>query len=77
MKLIKSTRKIRCEMGACRRLADYTIAMDRVGIRSNIHVCGDCLKELYGLIGEQIIPKSLETAVRQSRRSESALKEWK
>lgn len=74
MKLIKGTRKIRCEMGACRNLADYTISMNRVGIRSSIHVCNECLKELYGLIGETIIPKSIETAVKTSRKKETTIK---
>lgn len=54
MKLVKGTRKIRCEMGACRRLADYTVVMDRVGIRSNIHICKDCLEELHSLIDKDL-----------------------
>lgn len=77
MKLIKSTRKIRCEMGVCRKLADYTIAMDRVGIKSNIHVCKDCLGELYSLIGEHVIPKSIETAACQSAKNKFVIKEKK
>ena len=42
--------------------AEYSIKMDRVGIRSQIHVCSDCLNELYKVIGESVIPKSVETA---------------
>ncbi|MBR2967474.1 MAG: hypothetical protein IKC35_01690 [Clostridia bacterium] len=62
MQLIKAKHKIKCEMGVCKNTAEYSIKMDRVGIRSQIHVCSDCLNELYKVIGESVIPKSVETA---------------
>ena len=62
MQLIKAKHNIRCEMGVCRNKAEYSIKMDRVGIKSQIHICGNCLKELYKVIGESIVPKSIETA---------------
>lgn len=65
MKLIKENVKIRCEMGACKNFATHSIKMDRVGIRSHIHVCDQCLSELYTLIGNEVVPKSIETAKRK------------
>ncbi len=62
MQLIKTKHKIKCEMGICKNNAAYSIKMDRVGIRSQIHVCESCLNELYRLIGESVVPKSIETA---------------
>lgn len=62
MQLIKTNHKIKCEMGVCKNNAAYSIKMDRVGIRSQIHICEGCLNELYKTIGETIIPKSVETA---------------
>lgn len=62
MELVDAKCKIRCEMGACKNLASKTIKMSRVGIKSSLHVCDDCLKELYALIGANVIPKSIETA---------------
>lgn len=53
MKLIKNEQKIRCEMGVCHNFADYSIALDRVGIRSRIHICKDCLGELKRVIDEE------------------------
>ncbi len=53
MKLIKNNQKVRCEMGVCRNLADYSITLDRVGIKSRIHICKDCLNELKRIIDEQ------------------------
>ncbi len=49
-------------MGVCKNNAAYSIKMDRVGIRSQIHICESCLKDMYKLIGESVIPKSVETA---------------
>ncbi len=62
MQLIKTKHKIRCEMGVCKNNAAYSIKMDRVGIRSQIHICESCLREMYKIIGESVIPKSVETA---------------
>lgn len=68
MELLENKCKIRCEMGACKNLATRTVKMSRVGIKSSIHVCDDCLKELYGLIGGALIPKSIETAAKKGKR---------
>ncbi|MBQ4049588.1 MAG: hypothetical protein IJD07_02935 [Clostridia bacterium] len=69
MKLEKNTRKIKCEMGACKNNADYTIGLKRVGLKNSIHVCEACLKELYELTGALIIPKSVETAKEKRRKN--------
>lgn len=61
MELEKASYKIRCEMGACKNMASHTIKMCRVGIRSRIHVCEACMTELYALIGQELVPKSIET----------------
>lgn len=70
MELIDVKNKIRCEMGACKNMATKTVKMNRVGVKSRIHVCDECLKELYGLIGSNLIPKSIETAAKKGNRSE-------
>ncbi len=62
MELIENKCKIGCEMGACKNRATKTIKFNRVGIKSRLHVCDSCLKELYSLIGAQCVPKSIETA---------------
>lgn len=65
MELITTNCKIKCEMGACRNYAQHTIKLSRVGIKSRIHICEICLGELYALIGQTRIPKSIETAVKK------------
>ena len=69
MELEKTSCKIRCEMGACKNMAAYTVKLSRVGIRSRLHVCEACLSELYGLIGQTVIPKSIETVTKKGKAS--------
>ena len=68
MQLTEIKHNIKCEMGACKNNAKFSIKMDRVGVRSRIHVCEKCLGELYALIGQNVIPKSVETAKRKEAR---------
>lgn len=65
MELIDTTYKIRCEMGACKNFATKTIKLNRVGIKSRLHVCDACLKALYTCIGSSLIPPSIETAAKK------------
>ena len=62
MELVDTAYKIRCELGACKNMAAKTIKFKRVGIRSCVHVCESCLKELYACIGATLIPPSIETS---------------
>ena len=67
MKLTNTPYKIRCEMGVCKNFASKSIISERVGIRSNLHVCSQCLIELYKLIGATVIPSSIETLAKKGR----------
>jgi hypothetical protein len=62
MELEKTKVRIRCEIGACKKPADYTVKLSRVGIRSRIHICTDCLKELSRLAMPEFNPPEPETA---------------
>lgn len=70
MEVIECKNRIRCELGACSNLATHTVKFDRVGIRSRLHACDECLKELYSAIGATIIPKSVETAKKGKKREQ-------
>lgn len=71
MTLQKQKSRVRCDMGLCKNRADYVIKLNRMGIKSTINVCSDCLNELYSLIGGEIVPKSIETASRVRERIKS------
>jgi len=62
MQLEKTAVRIRCEMGACKERADYTIRLARVGIRSRIHICGTCLVQMGECIKEATAETKPETA---------------
>jgi len=42
MRIEKSRHRIVCECGACRKLANYTVAFDRVGLSKSLHMCREC-----------------------------------
>ena len=63
MELIKSRYKIRCEMGGCRNISEYTIKTARIGIRAHLHICTPCMGKLYGLLAKEIVPKPVENAI--------------
>lgn len=60
MEIIKCKYRLRCEMGVCGNRAAYTIMPPRSGVRSCLHICGDCLCALAGL-AEQITQPDKET----------------
>lgn len=70
MEVIENNSKIKCELGVCKNRASKAIKFDRVGIRSRIYVCDKCLGELYSAIGEVLVPKSVETAKRATRKKD-------
>lgn len=60
MEIKKCKFRLRCEMGACGKRAEYTIQPARVGIRSSVHVCGDCLDAIVAEGGK--LRRSAKTA---------------
>ena len=76
MQLEKVKIKIRCEMGACKNPAAYTVRLARVGIRSRVHICGDCLTELGALAAAETAsqnaapPRSIETLNKSGKNRE-------
>ena len=54
MELLKNNYKIKCELGICKNNADYSIHLSRCGIKSRIHICKDCMKELHSLFGNEL-----------------------
>ena len=64
MKLIEEA-KGRCEMGQCKQRAAFCIKFDRVGIRSKIDLCGNCIGVLHKILSEVVVPKSIETVKRK------------
>lgn len=77
MEIIKINNNIMCELGVCRNRAQNAIKFARAGIRGRIHVCDDCLSELYSAIGKTIVPRSVETGKRKTKESKTNKEEAK
>lgn len=58
MKLIKQTRRIKCDVGGCRSLADYSVIKDGSNPRNQINLCKQCMQDMYALFAKEIIPES-------------------
>ncbi len=49
MELTQCKYRMRCELGACGNRAEYTLSPSRTGVRSSVHICSACLKEIAAL----------------------------
>lgn len=62
MELVSCKYRLRCELGACGRRAEYTVVPERSGVKSRLHLCGDCLRDIARLaaeaLGEDVCRKS-------------------
>ena len=58
----------KCEVNKCGKKAAYTVNLSRSGIRSKIHICKACLAELYAILGEPLVPRSIETVRKQGEK---------
>lgn len=52
MELIKAKYRVRCEMGVCKNPAKYTVALSRAGIKSRIHICDECRRQLSAVTSD-------------------------
>ena len=75
MEIVETKYRLRCEMGLCKNMAKYTVNVCRSGLNSKIHICEDCTKELYSLLGDKLVPKSIETC--KPKNSEAVIKRGK
>jgi len=69
MELIKARYQIRCEMGGCRNMSQYTVKTARVGIRAHLHACAECLNKLYELMAKEFVPKPIENVIGGRRKT--------
>ncbi|MDE6275287.1 MAG: hypothetical protein K2M75_01975 [Clostridia bacterium] len=72
MKVIIQTNKIKCDVGNCRNLANYSVAPEGVGAGQYINLCDKCMRTLYGEIGLLLAPKrkSKKKTEEQSRQND-------
>ncbi len=58
MELIKQTRRLKCDVGGCKALAEYSVAKKGANPRNQINLCSNCMKQMYSLFAKEIVPES-------------------
>ena len=54
MEIVKCKYRLKCELGACGKRAEYSVMPARTGVRSSLNVCRDCLTDLV-MLGYEIV----------------------
>ncbi|MDR2634659.1 MAG: hypothetical protein LBC13_01615 [Clostridiales bacterium] len=57
MKIEKIKCKTRCDVAVCKNHAEYALTKGCIP-GGGVHICGECLKELYSEAGKLLTPKS-------------------
>lgn len=74
MKLEKVTTKCKCDIGLCKKDAQYAISGEGVISRRKVYMCSECAEQIYSLLGKEFVPKSpVNMIVRAERRREETL----
>lgn len=58
MKLIKQTRRIKCDVGGCKNLAEFTLSKEGANPKGNVNLCKDCMQKMYELFAQELVPTS-------------------
>ncbi len=58
MKIVIQTNKLKCDMGVCTNMADYSVVPDGVDKSRYINLCKDCMQNLYDATSKILVPKS-------------------
>ena len=73
MELVKLNVKARCDMGLCKNLAEYSISPAREKAHlpwrkeaGGTYICGQCLRDLYAVIGKVLVPKSPDNMIKKA-----------
>ena len=54
MELVSCKYRLRCELGACGRRAEYTVVPERSGVKSRRQMCGDGQRDIARLAAEAL-----------------------
>lgn len=51
-------RRIKCEMPNCKNIASIKIEKEGFFRSAGIHICDECVEELYKALSQRVVPKS-------------------
>lgn len=69
MKMQKCSHDIKCDFFGCKNMAKYAFSTKGF-IRRELVFCEECMKEMYALFGEVLVPKGVESAFKGRKRKE-------
>lgn len=56
MEILKSTKKLRCDVPTCKNMSEYVIELKKHFLAGNLFLCKDCLTEMHRVLGKEIAP---------------------
>lgn len=59
MEIEKITKRLKCDIGGCKNLASYAVKHERGKPYNNLNLCEECMKNLYAVLGTQLVPESV------------------
>ena len=69
MKMQMCKHDLKCDFYGCKNLAKYAFSTKGF-IRRDLVFCEDCMKKMYALFGETLVPKGVESAFKGRKRKE-------
>lgn len=66
MKLTELKFSAKCDISGCKNKAVFTLEREGILKRVQTNVCENCLKELYEIFGQQIVPKSPRNMIKKN-----------
>lgn len=61
MKLTKIDRRVKCDLGGCKNIAEYEIIHPHGSGRNRLYVCRECMLNMYKLFAGEVVPESPKT----------------
>lgn len=63
MEIKKLNANVRCDIGMCRKQANYSIARSNTLLKRQLNICEECAQEIYKELGKLFTPKSPQNVI--------------
>ncbi len=69
MKMEICKHDLKCNFYGCKNLAKYSFSMNGF-LKKDLVFCEDCMKEMYTLFGQVLVPKPVESVFKGRKKKE-------
>lgn len=70
MELKKNERKMKCDIAGCKNISDYVFEFKKQFLAGNMYVCKNCMQQMYGLMGKELVPPSIKNVYKKNNEVE-------